>query len=288
MTFLIDTLAILGFGLIGGSVAAACKARGVARRVIAVARSPQTLRSAYLRGFADVTTTKPTEAVQEADMVMLATPIGAMVGLVERVAPYAARGTIFTDVGSVKASLIEAVEEVLPGTLPFVGAHPLAGKEKSGVDAASADLFEGRKCIVTPGSLSTASAVERVVDLWESLGAEVVFFSPAEHDRMVAAISHLPQVLASTLVHAAASTRTSTGPALAYAASGFRDVSRIAASDAEMWRDICLANREAIKEALATFETKLAELTQALDADDERGVTEFFRLAREQRALYFP
>ncbi len=288
MAPLFNTLVILGFGLIGGSVAAACKARGVVRNIVGVARTQETLRKAFLHQLADSTTSDPTAAVKDADMVLLATPVGSIVNLAERVASHAPRGTIFSDVGSVKASVVSALEAVLPKTLPFVGAHPLAGKERAGVEAASADLFEGRTCIVTPTEHSSTEAVERVVEFWEALGSEVVLLEPQVHDVAVAAISHLPQVLASSLVQAAARTRTPSGSALAFAAGGFRDTSRVASSNPEMWRDICLYNRDALKQVIRNFTEILEQFQTALDEEDGRRLESFFQVAKEQRDLYFP
>jgi prephenate dehydrogenase len=277
VTPLVDRVAVLGLGLLGGSVALAAKARGVAGRVAGATRSPDALAAALRDGALDEAGSY-TEAVRDADLVVLATPVFAMADLVRKIAPALAPGAVVTDVGSVKAVLCETLPGLLPRGVAYVGAHPMAGSHLRGLGHARADLFEGAVCIVTRSS--DAAAMERTSDFWRALGARVVHRDPAEHDAEVAWMSHVPHVLAfafaSALEHAPSGAR-------AVAGAGFRDFTRIAQSDPELWGDILTANRKSLADPLARAVAALKELMHALEANDAEGVER--RIAAARAAL---
>jgi prephenate dehydrogenase len=270
-----ERLAVLGLGLLGGSLAWAARERGLAGEVVGCARRPEPLRRARERGLVHRTTGDPAEAVAGADLVVLATPVGTMAPLLAQVAPALAPGALVTDVGSVKGVLADTLPGLLPPGVCFVGSHPMAGSHEKGPDHARPDLFEGSVCIVTPVPGDAPAAIERIEALWRTVGARVVRRDPAGHDREVAWMSHLPHVLAfafaRALGEAPAGARDVAGP-------GFRDFTRIAKSDAELWADILVANAKAVAGPLARVAGELAEVARRLEAGDadalERWITE--------------
>jgi len=260
----IQELAIVGVGLLGGSVAKAARAGGLARRVVGVGRDPSRLRPALEDGTLDAVTTDLDTGVREADFVLLAAPVLAIEGLLERVWRAAPEGTVITDVGSTKRNIVRAAERLADARpLTFVGSHPLAGSEQSGYRAARADLFRGATVVVTPTDRTELAALKRATQFWEALGARVSSLDPETHDRAVAAISHLPHLIACALVDGAGRVEPS---ALDLAARGFRDTTRIAAGDPEMWTEIFLANRDALSASVEGFQQALADLQRAIDA----------------------
>jgi len=269
----IQELAIVGVGLLGGSVAKAARAGGLARRVVGVGRDTARLRPALEDGTLDAATTDLDTGVLKADFVLLAAPVLAIEGLLERVWRAAPEGTVITDVGSTKRNIVRAAERLAAARpLTFVGSHPLAGSEQSGYRAARADLFRGATVVVTPTDRTELAALKRATEFWEALGARVSSLDPETHDRAVAAISHLPHLIACALVDGAGRVEPS---ALALAARGFRDTTRIAAGDPEMWTEIFLANRDALSASVEGFQQALADLQRAIDA----GVPEALRAA---------
>ncbi|MFZ5862779.1 MAG: prephenate dehydrogenase [Nitrospirota bacterium] len=252
---------MIGVGLIGGSFAWAAKQRGLAREVIGVEIDPASSRRAVDRGVVHAMATMA-DGVRGADVAVLAVPVGRIEAVAREVAPFAADSTVVTDVGSVKSRVVERLEPLFSR---FVGGHPMAGSERSGVDAASADLFDGAQCVLTPTPRTDARALDVVEGLWAGVGASMVRLSPAAHDELVAAVSHVPHVAAAALVNAAAA--AADGRALALAAGGFRDTTRIASGAPDLWRDICLMNREPV---LATLKAYLKEVESVRDAI-ERG-----------------
>jgi prephenate dehydrogenase len=260
----IQELAIVGVGLLGGSVAKAARAGGLARRVVGVGRDTARLRPALEDGTLDAAATDLDTGVRAADFVLLAAPVLAIEGLLERVWRAAPDGAVITDVGSTKRNIVRAAER-LADTRPltFVGSHPLAGSEQSGYRAARADLFRGATVVVTPTDRTELTALKRVTEFWEALGARVSSLDPETHDRAVAAISHLPHLIACALVDGAGRVEPS---ALELAARGFRDTTRIAAGDPEMWTEIFLANRDALSASVEGFQQALADLQRAIDA----------------------
>jgi 3-phosphoshikimate 1-carboxyvinyltransferase len=264
---MIQRLAIVGLGLLGGSVAKAARARALAKEIVAVGRRMESLAPALDSGVVDRATTDLAEGLREADFILLATPVATMESLLPTIWRCAAADALLTDVGSIKGHLVRAMERLAQEKpLAFVGAHPLAGSEQSGYSVAREDLFQGAPVILTPTEETPEWVTKRVAGFWESLGGRVTRMSPDAHDRVVAAVSHLPHLVAYALVGAVADLDSSL---LAYAAGGFRDTTRIAASDARLWREIFLANREALLETLRAFRAALDELEGLLSS--ERG-----------------
>ncbi len=269
-------VAVVGLGLLGGSVALSACARGAARSVVGTSRSRDAEDAALARGAVHAVA-ELDAAVCGADLVVLATPVSAMAGVLRRAAPALAPGALVTDVGSVKACLAETLPGLLPPGVSYVGAHPMAGSHLRGLDHARADLFEGATCVVTPTEAIPPAAVERVIEFWRTLGARVVRRSPAQHDVEVAWTSHLPHVLAFGYAAALAAAPERTGEV---AGGGFRDFTRIAHSDAELWSEILVANRKALAGPLQAFGAGLRELAQALEAGDAEALERRLAAAR--------
>jgi len=258
----IQTLAIVGVGLLGGSVAKAARAAALARTVVGVGRDARRLERALVDGALDRATTDLDAGVRGADFVLLAAPVLAIEALLGRVWRAAPDGATLTDVGSTKAGIVRRGEALAAGRpLAFVGSHPMAGSEQSGYGAARADLFEGATVLVTPTDGTEPRALKAVTGFWEALGARVSALDPEAHDRAVAAISHLPHAVADALMDAVARFAPE---ALEFAARGFKDTTRIAASDPDMWADIFLANRTALGASLGAFRQALAALEGAI------------------------
>lgn len=272
MTPLFDRLTVAGVGLIGGSLALAAREAGLVREVIGLGRSAENLRVARERGIVDRVATSPADAVAGAGAVVLAAPVGACAALAEQLRPHVAPGTLLTDVGSVKASLVSSLESRWTDPGMVVGAHPVAGSEAAGAGAARADLFRGRLCIVTPSPRTRPEALAAVRSLWEGVGAQVEEMDAAVHDEILARVSHLPHLVAYALVAAVAGARVGGRSVLDYAGSGLRDTTRVAASRAELWRDIALANADALRAALGDFRTALDGLETLLAAGDAAGL----------------
>ena len=280
-----DKLTIIGVGLIGGSVALAARQVGLARRIVGVGRAGENLENALKLGVIDAI--EPAEqAVANADMVLLAIPVGQMPQVMAAIAPHLAPHAIVTDAGSTKGDVIEAARANLGSRLPsFVPGHPIAGAEKSGVLAAKPDLFSGKNVVLTPLPENSEDAVANTAVLWRGCGANVSTMSPEAHDRIFAAVSHLPHVLAFALVEEIAR-RPNAGQLFGFAAGGFRDFSRIAGSSPEMWRDICLANRSAMLQELDAYAGRLAHIRSLIEANDGAGLAEVFEHARNARTAW--
>lgn len=258
-------LVLIGLGLIGSSVARAARAMGAAAEIIACDASEMVCARVTELGIADRVEPDAARAVAGADCVMLCVPVGALADVAAAIAPHLAPGATLTDVGSTKISVVRDVGPLVPTGVHFVPAHPLAGTEFSGPDAGFATLFQGRYCLVVPPAGTDTAAVARVVALWERLGAMVEEMEPAHHDRVLAVVSHLPHLLAFTICGTADDLADETRQeVLRFAASGFRDFTRIAASDPVMWRDIFLNNREALLEMLARFTEDAQAMARAI------------------------
>jgi prephenate dehydrogenase len=273
-------LTVAGVGLIGGSLAAA--ARAVGWRVVGFGRREESLAIARARGLVDRATRDAAEAAA-ADVIVLAAPLAACAGVAAALAPHARAGTLLTDVGSVKTAPLAALEAAWAGVGPVVGAHPIAGGETAGPAAARADLFRGRLCVLTPTPATEPTALARVRALWEAVGARVEEMAPAVHDELLARVSHLPHLVAWALVGAAGRARVAGKAPLAYAGSGFRDTTRIAASPADLWAEILLANRGPLAAALAELRAALAELERLVAADDPAALAAALEAARAFR-----
>jgi len=279
----IRQLTIVGVGLLGGSVAKAARSGGLARRIVGVGRDPERLRPAVDDGTLDTAVTDLDAGVREADVILLAAPVLAIEGLLERVWGAAADGALITDVGSTKRNIVRAAERLaLTRPLAFVGSHPLAGSEQAGYRVARADLFRGATVVVTPTEKTELAALKTTTGLWEALGARVTSLDPETHDRTVAAISHLPHLIACALVDGAV--RVEPG-ALELAARGFRDTTRIAGGDPDMWTEIFLANRDALTAGIEAFRQALDDLQRVIDsggADALRAELARIKAIREQ------
>lgn len=275
-------LAIVGVGLLGGSVAKAARARGVAREVVGIGRAAGRLEPALRDGTLDRATTDLAEGLRGADVIVLAAPVAALERLLADVWTVAPAEALVTDVGSTKAAIVREAHRLAAGrALGFVGSHPMAGSEKSGYAVARRELFEGATVIVTPTDATEPRHVKSVTAFWEALGAgRVLVLDPEMHDRAVAAVSHLPHLVACALVDAVVRQDPA---AFEIAARGFRDTTRIAAADAVMWEEIFLTNREALAVSVREFQAALAELLRLIDAGDGRLLREALARIKARR-----
>jgi prephenate dehydrogenase len=279
----IQQLTIFGVGLIGGSLAKALKKVGYCQKIIGCSRNIEHLQQAVDLKVIDAYTLDPLEAVKDAEMILLAVPLGAMESILRLIKPALSAKSIITDAGSAKSSVIAAVERVFPEGCPqFVAGHPIAGREQSGVAAAISDLYHDRRTILTPIEATDRSAVKAVKAMWQAAGARVEIMQVEQHDQVLAATSHLPHLLAYNLVHTLSQSQQSED-IFRYAAGGFKDFTRIASSDPIMWRDICSANRSAILAMIATYQESLNELADLIERDDTQALTAVFSQAKNTR-----
>ena len=280
---LFERLALIGVGLIGSSIARAARDRGIVRSIVATARSEATRKRVAELGIVDQVVATSAEAAENADLVIVCVPVGACGPVAAEIGPHLKPGATVSDVGSVKAGVVKDMAPHLPANVHFVPAHPVAGTEHSGPDAGFAELFINRWCILTPPAQSDPKAVERLTEFWQALGANVEVMSAEHHDLVLAITSHLPHLIAYTIVgtadELAAVTRSEV---LKFSAGGFRDFTRIAASDPTMWRDVFLANKDAVLEMLGRFNEDLSTLTRAIRHGD--GDT-LFNLFTRTRAI---
>jgi len=280
---LIKRLAVVGVGLIGGSLARILREKGEVGEIVGIGRGTANLERAVALGVVDRYTQDLAAGVADADLVFLATPVCTIAGLVRQMAPFLAPGCVVTDGGSVKEEIVAACEALmLPGT-HFVGGHPIAGTEHSGVEASFATLYQGRRCIITPSANTHQGALAKVVQMWELAGSEVVLMDPKTHDKVVAAISHLPHMVAYSLVNAVGAYDRCEENILKYSAGGFRDFTRIASSDPVMWRDIALQNRTALLEMMDHFSESLAQLRTMVATGAGPAMEEFFARSKKLR-----
>lgn len=277
---MIERIAIVGMGLMGGSLARALRTARLAREIVGCGRNAATLAQAVQAGAIDRAEADVALAVRDADMVVLAVPVGATREVLTRLAPALSPHAVVTDVGSVKTSVLADARRVLGSTYPrFVGGHPLAGGEESGFGASQLDLYRASRVIVTPESDTDPAATAKVREMWHALGAEVVTLGAREHDEILSRTSHLPHVLAFALMNLLARDPR----ALDFAGNGFRDMTRIAASDPVMWRDICLANRDALRRAANELRAVLDEILRATEAGDAKELEALFSRAQKMR-----
>ena len=284
---LFNRLALIGMGLIGSSIARGARTQGAARSIIATARSAATRRRVAELGLADQVVETNAAAAEGADLVIVAIPVGACGAVAAEIAPHLAPGTIVSDVGSVKGAILRDMSPHIPPGVHFVPAHPVAGTENSGPDAGFSELFVDRWCILTPAVGVEAAAVERLAAFWRLLGANVETMSAEHHDLVLGITSHLPHLIAYTIVGTADELREVTrSEVLQFSAGGFRDFTRIAASDPTMWRDVFLANKQAVLEMLGRFNEDLATLTRAIRrGDGETLFKQFSRTRAIRRAI---
>ncbi|HET7211431.1 MAG TPA: prephenate/arogenate dehydrogenase family protein [Methyloceanibacter sp.] len=281
---LFDTLALIGVGLIGSSIARAARAHGAVREIVATARSEKTRQRVAELGLADKVVETNAQAVKDADLVIVCIPVGVCGTVAKEIGPHLKPGATVSDVGSVKHSVVRDMGAHLPKNIHFVPAHPVAGTEHSGPDAGFAELFEGRWCILTPPEGTDAEAVDRLAAFWRLLGAKVEIMSPEHHDIVLAITSHVPHLIAYNIVGTAADVEEVTqSEVIKFSAGGFRDFTRIAASDPVMWRDVFLNNKEAVLEMLGRFSEDLAALQRMIRWDDGEALEALFTRTRAIR-----
>ena len=281
---LFNRVALIGIGLIGSSIARAVRAQGAARTIVATARSPKTRRRVAELGIADQVVETNAAAVAGADLVIVCVPVGACGAVAKEIGPHLSAGAIVSDVGSVKGSVVRDMAPRLPKTVHFIPAHPVAGTEYSGPDAGFAELFVNRWCILTPPDGTNQDAVEKLAAFWRLLGANVEIMAPDHHDLVLAITSHLPHLIAYTIVGTADELQAVTrSEVLKFSAGGFRDFTRIAASDPTMWRDVFLANKDAVLEMLGRFNEDVSALTKAIRKGDGEALFEHFERTRAIR-----
>jgi cyclohexadieny/prephenate dehydrogenase len=281
---LFDRLALIGVGLIGSSIARAARAQGVVRAIVATARTPATRARVAELGIADQVTETNAAAAAGADLVIISIPVGQSGAVAKEIGGQLKAGAIVSDVGSVKGSVLRDMAPHIPAGVHFVPAHPVAGTEHSGPDAGFAELFVNRWCILTPPENADPDAVERLAAFWRALGANVETMSAEHHDLVLAVTSHLPHLIAYTIVGTADElSQVTRSEVLQFSAGGFRDFTRIAASDPIMWRDVFLANKDAVLEMLGRFNEDIASLTRAIRRGDGAVLFEHFTRTRAIR-----
>lgn len=284
MTVQFDRIALIGIGLIGSSLAHDIKRLGLAEEVVIATRSAETLKRAEELELGDRYTTSSAEAVKDADLVIVSVPVGASEAVAKEIAGSLKPGAIVTDVGSTKASVIAQMQPHMPDNVHFIPGHPLAGTEKSGPDAGFPGLFAGRWCIFTPIEGTDDTALKALSRFWETLGSKIDVMDPEHHDKVLAIVSHLPHLIAFNIVGTADDLGTVTeSEVIKYSASGFRDFTRLAASDPTMWRDVCLHNKDAILEMLARFSEDLAYLQRAIRWGEGDKIFDLFTRTRAIR-----
>jgi prephenate dehydrogenase len=276
-------ITIIGVGLLGGSIGLAVKRRKLAREVAGFVRRARILKDCEKAGAVDFATTDLLAAVSNSNLIILCTPLAQMLPLAKQFLPALKRGAIVTDVGSVKSGVVRELESLVKKTgAHFIGSHPMAGAEKTGVSAARADLFANAVCVVTATKKSSSAAARRLEQFWKSLGARVLKLDAAQHDLLVSRTSHLPHIVAATLANLVLNPASPKQQA-ALCANGFRDTTRIASGSPEMWRDIALANRKNLSRSLDTFIADLHKFQRSLKKSDAKAVSKFFATAKARR-----
>lgn len=274
---------ILGVGLLGASFSLALKKHGLCSHISGYGRSRENLERAKGMGIIDSFSTDPASACTDADLVLLSAPVGAFPGLIQSAAASLKKGAVVTDVGSVKGSLVSDIEKLMPSGVHFIGSHPIAGSDRSGIDFSNADLFGNALCIVTPTQYSEPSALSAVIELWTRIGSRVLQMNPADHDRTYAAVSHLPHIIAYAMVNTVSDINSSY---LSYCGQGFRDMTRIAGSSPEIWTDIAMLNRENLIQMIAVFRNNLNTMESCLNTLDAAALKqEFIKASRTRYTL---
>ncbi len=285
MTVLFQRMAIAGVGLIGGSLAQAVKERKVVGEVVGVGRNEERLKGACEAGIIDSYTARIDDSLGTVDLMVIATPVCMIADLVEKMIPFLKEGTVITDVGSVKKEIVEQVEGFMPDTLHFVGGHPIAGTENSGFEHSFSTLFEDRTCILTPVESTNQQALRQVQELWSRVGSIVVCLNCDEHDEILAAVSHLPHMVAYGMVNCLLTIEGFEENIFSFSAGGFKDFTRIAGSDPAMWRDIALMNRDKLLSMIERFQSYLEELKEAIEQKDSEKLFAEFQKSRTFKQL---
>ena len=280
---MLNNITIFGVGLIGGSFALALKKAGAVRTVTGFGRRAETVERALELGIIDVASTSIEQAVKGADLILIATPVAQTAAILSAIKPHLEPGTVVTDAGSTKSDVVAAARAALGEKIhQFVPGHPIAGREQNGPDAALADLYVSKKVVITALPENSPQAVKTVADAWQQCGASIHALDAQQHDAVFAAVSHLPHLLAYALVNDIA-TKPHATLLFQYAASGFRDFTRIAGSSPEMWRDITLANKQALLDELDSYTAQLAQLRAFLISEDGAGIEAIYRRAQQAR-----
>ncbi len=276
-------VSLIGVGLLGGSLGLALRQAGLADEVIGYVRRQSSIAECLAKGAVDLATLDPLEAVTDADLVIFCTPLAQMAALAATIAPHLQKDVIVTDVGSVKAALVEELTPIFqPYEIQFIGSHPMAGSEKTGVAASRPDLFQNACCVVTPTETTPKKSTERLEEFWRSVGARVLRLSPELHDELVSRTSHLPHVLASLLARYVLDPKFPSHQTR-LCANGFKDSSRIASSSPEMWRDIMRTNREQILRALGDYVAEMKDFAAMMERNDPDEIEQFFQKAKTLR-----
>lgn len=279
MSIYFNKVTIIGVGLIGGSLAKVLKGKGLAKEITGTGRGRKTLELALSIGVIDRVSEGLSQSVVDADLVVLASPVGAFEHTVAVIGPGLKKGAILTDVGSVKGALVKRIEAGLPSGVHYVPGHPIAGKEKHGVAEASGTLFRGAKCILTPTAKTDPQALEAVKALWSAAGTKVVLMDADAHDHIFASVSHLPHAAAFAMVNTVAEFSSGSENYISFSGAGFRDFTRIAASSPEMWRDVCLLNGENIIEMIEQYQLALDSIKKAIEHRDADKLDALFHAA---------
>ncbi|ADJ24558.1 Prephenate dehydrogenase [Hyphomicrobium denitrificans ATCC 51888] len=277
-------LALIGVGLIGSSISHAARRAGLVGEIVGASPTPATRERAEELGLVAKMYADPADAVRGADLVILCSPVGTYEAVAKAIGPHLQQGAIVTDVGSVKCAVVRDVAPHVPEGVHFIAGHPIAGTEQSGPDAGFAELFDGRWCILTPGDAADKDALAKLQEFWRRLGSEVEIMSPEHHDMVLAITSHLPHLIAYNIVNTAAHLeRVTDTEVIKFSAGGFRDFTRIAASDPVMWRDVFLNNKDAVLEMLGRFSEDLSSLQRAIRFGDGETLEKLFTEARAIR-----
>jgi len=277
-------ITILGVGLIGASLAHSCRQRKLAKKIVGFGRNADNLKKAQEKNVIDSGSTDLKTAVTGSDLIVLCTPVGVLVERVREMIPFLQDGCIITDAGSVKGSLVEEIDALVPNTVHYVGAHPIAGGEQSGLEAANANLLTGAKCIITPTASTLAEALQRVIGFWTEVGMQTLTMDAHEHDTVFGALSHLPHVVAYALMNTVANVKTANhGDILSMSGGGLKDITRIASSDPVMWRDICLKNKLPVVTLINQFQNALENIKALIEQDQAEALQETFANANVHR-----
>jgi len=275
-----DKVTILGVGLIGASFALALRKHNLCSEITGYGRSEQNLRKAKEKGIIDSFELDPAKACNGADIVVFATPVGTFTSISEKIRSTLKKNAVVTDVGSVKGKLVRDMEKLVPPGVFFIGGHPIAGSDRSGIDTAAAEIFDGAKCIITPTENTDKNALEKMTALWKNFGSIIRLLDPDEHDRIYAAVSHLPHLIAYEIMNTVSDMNESY---LAFSGQGFMDTTRIASSRPELWRDICILNKDNLLESIEIFKNNLDRVSQYLRAYDSESLERDFKRARTLR-----
>ncbi|OGW37369.1 MAG: hypothetical protein A2Y97_05610 [Nitrospirae bacterium RBG_13_39_12] len=275
-----NRVTVLGVGLIGASFALALKKNGLCNEIIGYGRSDKNLKMAKEQAIIDSFELDPAAACKGSNLILFATPVGSFVDIANKIRMSLSSGALITDVGSVKGKLVRDIEALMPKGSCFVGAHPIAGSNNSGINSASADIFIGAKCIITPTENTDKKALEKVIAIWETMGSNIKLINADEHDKIYALVSHLPHLIAYAIVNTVADIDSSY---LNFSGRGFMDTTRIASSSPELWRDICVLNKDNLLESIEIFKNNLDRLSQYLRVYDSESLEKDFKKARTLR-----